>query len=388
MTNILHRNFIKGGAVFLRRFPPRLTQRSLHVGEHFRPGSLSEIQLTTPVRLAGRKYLASSHSAAGFPSFLSGPRENYPLLLKAVNGKGATLSLWGKRSREVIDEAYAKYKKDGTAVAILFRGMPITGESSFSEWVNSLGYKPFSYVGGIAPRSEIETNVAEGTRYSKEMSIETHSEMAYTTNYPKIFTIASFKTARSGGETAICDVREVLSKLDSDFVDKCARKNIRYWHFLKDVNQEGEGTSWQEQFQTNDQADVEVYLNEKGFTFTWEEGNLSFWSVSTPFIFDPRDGKRLWFNQLAAMHSSYFVESPYSMAVDSPSNKFSFHTTYGDGEEFEREMIDHVRCVKWESAVGFQWQDGDVLFLDQLIVQHSRLSFDGERKIGISLLTY
>lgn len=387
MNNILHGNFIKCGAVFLRRFPPRLAQRWLHLGDHFTCGSLSQIQLTTPVALAGRKYLASSQSAA-FPSFLSGPRDNYPLLVNAMNGQEASPSVWAKRSREVIDEAYRKYNSDSTAVAVLFRGMPIATERDFSEWVNALGYEPFSYVGGIAPRAEIETNVAEGTRYSNQMSVETHSEMAYTTSYPKMFTICSLKTAQSGGETAICDVREVLSKLDSDFVEKCSRKNIRYWHFMKHVKNEGEGTSWQEQFQTNDQADVEAHLNEKGFAFKWKEGDLSYWSISTPFISDPRNGERLWFNQLAAMHCSYFVESPYNMGVGFPNNKYPFHTTYGDGEEFEREIIDHVRRVKWESAVGFRWQDGDVLFLDQLIVQHSRLSFDGERKVGISLLTY
>jgi hypothetical protein len=68
--------------------------------------------------------------------------------------------------------------------------------------------------------------------------------------------------------------------------------------------------------------------------------------------------------------------------------EYPVHSTYGDGEEFaEYEVDNHRRCI-WESAVGFHWQNGDILFLDQMIVQHSRLSFEGDRKVGVTLLDY
>ena len=137
----------------------RLARRSLHLGEHFTRGSSNEIELTTRVPIAGRKYLPSSN-AAGFPKFLSGPRENYPLLVKAVNGQASTIELWAKRSREVIDEAYREYEKSGSAVAILFRSLPVVNAEDFARWGNDLGYESYAYVGGITPRYEIVENVA------------------------------------------------------------------------------------------------------------------------------------------------------------------------------------------------------------------------------------
>lgn len=388
MLNLVRQHFCSNvGLLSTRSFQHRRL-RSLHLGEHFTGGSLTEIQLARPVPLAGRKYLPSSRSP-GFPKFLSGPREGYPLLVKAQNGHAASLLHWAKRSREVIEEAYRKFEKDGSAVAILFRGLPIINENDFSQWVDGLGYEPFSYVGGVSIRSEIAPNVAEGSQYPREISLESHNEMAYSTRYPKIFIMTSFKTAPYGGETAICDVREVLAKLDKNFVEKCARKQVRYWQFVRDGSKKVKGgKSWQAQFQTEEPAVVEAYLNSKGTLFLWEGKDLFFWNNMPPFITDERTGKQLWFNHISTNHCSFFLEAPYHYEKNLPNNKYPLHTTYGDGEEFEPRNIDEERRAKWESAVGFQWQDGDVLFLDNLIVQHSRMSFDGERRIGVSLLTY
>ena len=373
-----------------KHFISRLRPRHLHLGEHFIRGSSKEIELTSAVRLAGRKYLSGSH-VAGFPEFLSGPRrEDFPLLVKAQNGQEATLKHWAKRSREVIEEAYRKYEHDGTAVAILFRGLPVRNAKDFSVWSTNLGYKSFRYVGGTGPRNEIEENVADGAHDDKVFSIEPHNEMAYNVGYPKIFTISSFKTAPWGGETAICDVRNLLGKLDPSFVEKCERKGVRYWHYVRDENDGGKllFKSWQQQFFNKDSSKVEAYLRQKGYSVEWEGSSLVYWHNLQPFISHARSGERLWFTQVTASHCSYHASTPFFEGVMLPNKKYPFHTTYGDGEEFEQDAIDEYRRVNWESAVGFQWQDGDVLFLDQLVVQHSRLGFEGEREVGVSLLNY
>ena len=76
--------------------------------------------------------------------------------------------------------------KYGTAVAILFRGLPNKNEKDFSEWVNNLGFEPFPYVGGTSARNEIEPNVAEGALDENVVSIEPHNEMAYAVSFPKV----------------------------------------------------------------------------------------------------------------------------------------------------------------------------------------------------------
>ena len=87
-------------------------------------------------------------------------------------------------------------------------------------------------------------------------------------------------------------------------------------------------------------------------------------------------------------HGSYYPNTPRYESFKLALKEYPSHSTYGDGEEFEQYEIDDYRRCAWESAVGFNWRNGDILFLDQLIVQHSRLSFEGERKVGVSLLNY
>jgi hypothetical protein len=86
----------------------RIYRKFLHIGEYFSRGSLNEIELQTVVPLAGRKHLVSSDSP-GFPKHLSGPKEDFPMLLKARKGQEASMKDWALRSREIIDQAYQRY---------------------------------------------------------------------------------------------------------------------------------------------------------------------------------------------------------------------------------------------------------------------------------------
>jgi hypothetical protein len=50
-----------------------------------------------------------------------------------------------------------------------------------------LGHEPFSYVGGIVPRNEIEPNVSDGAQDDNVITFEPHNEMAYSPRYPKVY---------------------------------------------------------------------------------------------------------------------------------------------------------------------------------------------------------
>ena len=76
----------------------------------------------------------------------------------------------------------------------------------------------------------------------------------------------------------------------------------------------------------------------------------------------------------------------YEHQQNLPPNEYSYHCTYGDGEEFEEELIDHIRSVSWHAAIPLKLQAGDVLILDNILAQHSRMSYsDGNREILVQL---
>ena len=68
-----------------------------------------------------------------------------------------------------------------------------------------------------------------------------------------------------------------------------------------------------------------------------------------------------------------------------PDEKMPRNTRYGDGSDIEPEVLQHLRVAAWACAVGFKWQNGDLLVLDNRAVVHGRLGFMGDRKILVYL---
>ena len=66
-------------------------------------------------------------------------------------------------------------------------------------------------------------------------------------------------------------------------------------------------------------------------------------------------------------------------------DEFPYHTRYGDGEEIDDEIVDHIRAVIWQNAMSLVMNVGDVVVMDNLLCKHSRLGFQGDRRILVHL---
>ena len=60
-------------------------------------------------------------------------------------------------------------------------------------------------------------------------------------------------------------------------------------------------------------------------------------------------------------------------------------TEYPSGSSIADEDLDHVRQVLADHETVFQWQQGDVLFCDNILVAHGRQPFTGPRCITVSM---
>ena len=128
-------------------------------------------------------------------------------------------------------------------------------------------------------------------------------------------------------------------------------------------------------------------MEKLGYDYRWDEnGGLSFSYILPVFRNHPISGEKLFFNQLTSLHSSYLKASPvFSEKQDLPNEMYPTHAKYGDGSEIEPAVLEHVRAVSWSCAVGFQWQQGDLLVMDNLLIQHARLGFSGNRKLLVCM---
>ena len=127
---------------------------------------------------------------------------------------------------------------------------------------------------------------------------------------------------------------------------------------------------------------MEPRAKDQGYNVTWDsDGDLYLWQVRPAFIRHPVTNEKIWFNQAHSHHGSYYKAMPTFYGQEIPDDKFPCHVYYGDGSVIEPETIQHIRIKSWECAVGFQWRNGDLLVLDNLAVQHSRIGFTGDRKM-------
>jgi hypothetical protein len=65
---------------------------------------------------------------------------------------------------------------------------------------------------------------------------------------------------------------------------------------------------------------------------------------------------------------------------DMPRNVY-----YGDGSVIPDETVARISEVFEELCVELPWQKGDLIALDNMLVQHARRPFGGERKILVAM---
>jgi len=142
---------------------------------------------------------------------------------------------------------------------------------------------------------------------------------------------------------------------------------------------------WVETFGTDDKGRVAEHLLASNYEHEWSDGDrLRYYYRKDPFVAHPETGEELWFNQVTELHCSYWRSHP-EFPGNLPDHEYPATTTYGDGTAFDENQISFLRGALWQTSRAVKMRQGDVLVLDNQVLQHGRFSYEGTRRHFVSL---
>lgn len=262
---------------------------------------------------------------------------------------------------------------------ILFRNFKIKGATEFEQFVQTVAGPLLRYSFGSTPRTQVQGKIYTSTEYPASEVIPLHNEMAYTRNWPMKIAFFCVQPAESGGCTPIADSRRIFQRLAPNLRDRLQDQQVMY------IRNYGSGLdlSWQQVFQTRDKTEVEVYCQQEGIEWEWQGDCLTTRQVCQAIATHPQTGEVVWFNQAHLFHISNLkptIRETLSLGAVFPRNAY-----YGNGDEIEPAVLDAIRQAYASETVKFMWQAGDVLLLDNMLVAHGRMPFDGDRKMLVGM---
>jgi alpha-ketoglutarate-dependent taurine dioxygenase len=262
---------------------------------------------------------------------------------------------------------------------LLFRGFDLSGPDDFRACAESLGARPFGYVGGNTPRTSVAADVFTSTEYPPSEVIGLHNEMSYLPEWPRRLFFYCLVPAREGGQTSLASSRDVLRAVGPDIARRLRDRKVTYIrNFHSSIPL---GKSWEATYQTQDRAEVADIVAQQGSACAWLGDVLRVTTKRDALAAHPQSGEEVWFNQAEQWHPSALAPDTRAMLEELVGKKRLPHDCeYGDGAEMEDEVLAEIRAALNRSKLLFDWQRHDLLVIDNVLMMHGRESFTGERK--------
>jgi alpha-ketoglutarate-dependent taurine dioxygenase len=310
-------------------------------------------------------------------------------------GSAATLVDWIVRHRAYLDDELL------SRGSLLFRGVSVDRPSDFRAVVEALA-EPIDYIAGISPRRKLDDRVYESTYVAPQLRLAPHNEMCHLSNPPGLICFCCMTPSAEGGETPIADGRKLLQRLRPETRASFEGRKLRYTFTYPPPGKANESSQtnvanmkpWDEAFATRDRDVAQEHCERAGLSCRWNrDGSLTTFSVRDAFSLHPRTGERVWFNQILLRNGAALVELEPRVAQAIElwqqhfEKKFGYPAgdrsscTYDDGSPIETAYVADIARATDSVEVAFQWQKGDILFVDNLAIAHGRRPFRGEREI-------
>jgi alpha-ketoglutarate-dependent taurine dioxygenase len=301
---------------------------------------------------------------------------NFPFIIHSSDVNGRLIDQIAAGSDNIRD----RLRESG---AVLLRGFDVGGVDGFASAVRALSGEPLAYTERSSPRTRVKGHVYTSTDYPPTEEIFFHNENSYRTSWPMTLFFYCIQPPRERGATPLSDVRQVLKTIDPLTRDEFSRRG---WMLVRNYNAEF-GLSWQEVFGTKDRDEVMQYCQANAIDAEWKaNGRLRTTSVRKAIYRHPETKDEVWFNHAAFFHLSTLSRDAQLglqelfAEEDLPSN-----TYFGDGEPIPDGVMDSIRACYRDAAVRFDYHEGDVLIVDNMLTAHGREPFTPPRQVVVAM---
>ncbi|MCW8127247.1 amino acid adenylation domain-containing protein, partial [Microbulbifer halophilus] len=301
--------------------------------------------------------------------------ETFPLLVESRDPDLDPLA-WAAAQRERVEEWLGRHG------GLLFRGFRLPTPVAFEDFCRTLYPELYGQYGDL-PRREVGKKIYRSTPYPADRMILFHNESAHQHRWPRRQWFYCEQPAPVGGATPIVDCRRLYRALPGWLRDKLQRKQLLYIR-----NFDGRiDVSWQHFFKTDSREAVEATCREGDIRFSWGDGDSLHTRQRGPAVIrHPRTGELSFFNQIQLYHPAFLDDDVRGeLLAAGGEERLPRHVCYGDGEPLEPEAIALISEAYERFAVRFDWRQGDVVMLDNMLAAHARDPFEGERRIAVAM---
>lgn len=305
-----------------------------------------------------------------------GEGKDLPLILEPAAGH-IDLAEWVRANRSQLEQKL--YRHGG----FLYRGFGLESAADFERVASAICAELYADYGDL-PKGDAKCKVYTSTWYPDDKAILYHQESSHFTNWPRKINFFCLIVAREGGCSPVVDCRLVYRGLDPKVRQLFEEKGLKYVrNFMPGID-----VPWQTFFHTEDKNAVEEHCRRNRLECEWTHGGecLRLNQYCRAVARHYATGEKIFFNQVQ-LHHTFCLDpdtrnSLLSMlsAEDLPRQCY-----FGDGSEISSVIMDHVGETYEKYAVRFQWQKGDMVTLDNMLVAHARDPFVGPRKILVAL---
>jgi alpha-ketoglutarate-dependent taurine dioxygenase len=303
--------------------------------------------------------------------------ESLPLVIRPSESN-QELTPWASENRDFLENELLKHG------GILFRGFRPQAPAELEAFIRAVSSEPLPYHERSSPRHQVEGNIYTSTDHPPNQEIFLHNENSYQSMWPMKIFFLSVEEAEVGGETPIADCRKILRDIDPRIRETFQARGFR---IVRNYNT-GMGLRWQTVFNSDEPAYVDTYCAAHGLKAEWlPNGVLRTTTLrGNPIAVHPKTGEETWFNHGTFFHvTSLGKEMSDTLLACLPKESLPTNTYYGDGEDIELDVLEHLRSIYRKHTVKFLWQHGDVLMLDNMFSAHGRSSCKGKRKVVVGM---